>query len=237
MYQYLDPVVGLIDALVLLVGLYDADGCSDVGSFGATTVGRDGLHLPRTERPQPQRTTSRFVAGLLPTKSVIGNVATSPKLCLLKSSPKGKLIALCSSIHLHLFMARHRKPSLLYSCGFLRSSTCRNRRRYRVAKDWFPSKTNNNRERRCSLGLWPDYEQLLHMTNFSFPLSLLPPSWFGQFEHNFFSRLDTLGKHRHRKPFPENYPSSCGFLRCSTCRNAQMLPFNLQNRHKFCIKV
>ena len=34
LYQYLDTVVGLIDALVLLVGLYDADGCSDVGTFG-----------------------------------------------------------------------------------------------------------------------------------------------------------------------------------------------------------
>ena len=101
------------------------------------------------ERPQPQRTTSRFVARLLPTKSVIGNVATSPKLDLLKSSPKGKLIALCSSIHLHLFMARHRKPSLLSSCGFLRSSTCRNRHSCSDAKYWFPSKRNNNREERC----------------------------------------------------------------------------------------
>ena len=75
-----------------------------------------------------------------------------------------------------------------------------------------------------------DYEQLLHMTNFSFPLSLLPPSWFGQFEHNFFSRLDTLGKHRHWKPFPENCPSSCGFLPCSTCRNAHLLPLNVQKK-------
>ena len=39
LYQYLDTVVGLIDGLVLLIGLYDADGCSDVGTFGATTHG------------------------------------------------------------------------------------------------------------------------------------------------------------------------------------------------------
>ena len=78
MYQYLDPVVGLIDALVLLVGLYDADGCSDVGSFGATTVGRDGLHLPRTERPQPQRTTSLSVIVGLTGEPVFGNTVAAP---------------------------------------------------------------------------------------------------------------------------------------------------------------
>ena len=71
---------------------------------------------------------------------VFGNVTNFSTLCLLKSTPKGKLIALCSSIHLHLFMARLRKHSLLSSCGFLRSSTCRNRHSCSVAKDWFSSK-------------------------------------------------------------------------------------------------